>query len=547
LQQEASHASSSTDLRASLAILLQHKWLIAGVSGVVLGSALFFSFRQTPVYTSETRVLVTPVAGAGQVAPLVNLDTERALVESVAVAELVVQALDLEQSAHAALDGLDVSVEPNTEILSIRYSDPDPLRAQRLSQGFAEGYLSFRRSQSLDQLRSEMGAVQERIQATEAEIADIRGEIDALDGSSDTDALFARRDSLVARLGVLQLELEDLASQIEVQSGGGEIVTPADLPGSPSSPDHVRNLALGIVIGLALGLGLALLRERLDDRLRGREDLEEQVGAPVLATVPRVEGWKKKNIELTSASNPKGVVAEAYRTLRTNLQFISRNGRVHVLSVTSPAVGEGKTTTAANIGVTMAQAGKRVIVVSCDLRKPRLHRFFGLRNSIGVTSILSGQLSLVEATQRPGIDNLRVLTSGPVPPNPAELLGSEEMDALLEELRASADFVVIDTPPVLAVADALVVAPRTDGVLIVADVQATARGAVAHVREQLEQVGSNIVGAVFNNFDPSAARYRPYRYRYSYTYRYEEGTEKQPRRPSSHRRSSSSAVADMWR
>lgn len=549
MQQESTQSTSTVDLRAFAAILLHHKWLIAAVTGLVLGSILLVSLQETPTYTSVTEVLVRPIASSGQLGPQVNLDTERALVESIAVADLVVEAMDLGESAEATLEGLAVSVEPNTEILSIAYSDPDPLRAQRLSQAFAEGYLSFRRSRSLDQLQSEIVAVDDRIVATEAEIADVRAEIGALSQSSERDALFATRDSLIARLGVLQLQLEELRSAAAIQTAGGEIVTPANLPSSPSSPNPVRNGAVGLLIGLALGVGLAFLRERLDDRLRGREDLEEHVGAPVLATVPRVGSWKRrKDVELASRSAPEGPVAEAYRTLRTNLQFIARDDRLQVLVVTSPALGEGKTTTSANIALTIAQAGKRVIAVSCDLRKPRLHRFFGLRNSIGVTSILSGQLSLTEASQRPGNPNLRLVSSGPAHPKPAELLTSDAMETMLEELRASADFVVIDTPPILAVADALVLAQRADGVLVVADASSTTRGALSLIRDQLEQVGATIVGTVLNNFDPAAARYRLYRYRYYYEYRNDEETEKQGKqRGRNNGQEHSSAAADMWR
>jgi polysaccharide biosynthesis transport protein len=534
-----------TDLRTYLAILRHRKWTIVLLTGLVVASALLFSFRQTPVYTSETRVLVRPVGSTSVVIPpQVNLDTERALVDSVAVASRVREDLELSGSPEMLLDPLDVSVETNTEILSIRYTDLDPLTAQRLAQGFAEAYLGFRREQTQQELQAQATGIRTQISEIEDRIADLNGQIAETRDPQEQQALSVQHDTLVARLAVLEQEL--LRAGTPIPGGGGEIVTPADLPDSPSSPDHVRNAVLALVVGLALGIGMAFLRERLDDRLRGRRDFEEHAGAPILAAVPKVSGWKDaRDAHLVSLSEPKGSAAEAYRTLRTNIQFIARAGSFKVLTVTSATVGEGKTTTTANIAVAMAQAGSKVIAVSGDLRKPRLHRFFDVRNDVGITSVLSGKATLREVIQRSSLQWLRVIASGPVPPNPAELLGTEEMERLIEQLRAYADFVVFDTPPLLAVSDALALGPKTDGVLIVADARSTTRGAVGHVREQMEQVGGKIVGGLLNNFDPSAARYDPYYYRYYYTYRYldEEAAE---RAPGNGARRSSEAI-DMWK
>jgi capsular exopolysaccharide synthesis family protein len=193
------------------------------------------------------------------------------------------------------------------------------------------------------------------------------------------------------------------------------------------------------------------------------------------------------------------------------------------IMVVSPGAGEGKTTTAANLALVLADAGKRVVLVSADLRKPRIHQFFDLANDIGLSTVLAGEAEPWEAILDPGVENLRVLLSGPVPGRPAEMLQSEQMGEVMTGLREVADFVIVDTAPVLLVTDALALAPLVDGVLFVADAENTSRSAVAHSREQLEQVGATLIGSVFNNFDPSKARgyryqgyYAPYRYRYGY-------------------------------
>jgi capsular exopolysaccharide synthesis family protein len=190
-----------------------------------------------------------------------------------------------------------------------------------------------------------------------------------------------------------------------------------------------------------------------------------------------------------------------------------------VIMVTSPHAGEGKTVTTANLGVALAQAGKRVILISADLRKPRLHHFFGLDNHTGLTNVLSGGVSPWQAVKNTRVENLQVMPSGPVPENPAEMLGSDAMGRLLSVPTDMADYVLVDAAPVLAVADAATLAPLTDAVLFVADAQRTHRGSVEQARRQLEQVNAHIIGAVLNNFDPSKAGAYSY---YRYSYRYED-------------------------
>ena len=537
----------ASDLRDYLAVFRHRKWSIALITCLTVASALAFSFRQTPIYRSVARVLVRPISASLQTVTRVNLETERALVSSYSVAAVVRKDLSTSESPERLLGSLDVSVETSTEILIIGYSDPDPAKAQKLAAGFANAYLEFRRSSAQRQLQTEIGAVQQQIEATRQNLAALEQQIQQTTDPTELTRLTTERDSLIGRQVGLQQQQDDLRIAATTVTTSGNIVQPAGLPTSPDSPNHVRNGALALVVGLALGVGLAFLRERLDDGIRRRSDLEESLGAPVLAVVPKVPGWKKKDrTELASMTAPKGPSAEAYRTLRTNLQFIARSGDFKVLSVTSSTVGEGKTTTAANLAVALAQTGKRVIAVSCDLRKPRLHRFFGLPNEVGVTSILTGDATLHSAVQRCGIPSLRVLGSGPIPPNPADLLGSEEMEELLDALRQAADFVILDTAPVLAVSDALILAPASDGVLVVADASDSKRGAVAHLREQMDQVESKIIGSVLNNFDPAHAKYYPSYYHYSYSHRYAPEREKAAESPNGElaRRE---APEGMWR
>jgi protein-tyrosine kinase len=228
---------------------------------------------------------------------------------------------------------------------------------------------------------------------------------------------------------------------------------------------------------------------------------------------------------LITVKHPKSPISEAYRVLRTNLQFSSLDQPLRTLVVTSPNPVEGKSTTVANLGVVMAQAGKSVIVVDADLRRPVLHRIFQLNNDRGLTDVLLSAEPLLDGhLQATGVENLRLLNTGPLPPNPSELLGSQRMARLIEQLKAEADVVLFDSPPSLAVTDASVLATQTDGVLIVADAGRTRRNLARESVERFQQVGAKTLGVVLNRL--KAGRGGSY---YYYNYYYGDGKKRRRR------------------
>lgn len=520
------------DLRAYLSVLRRRKWSILLVTAVAVASALAVSFRQTPIYTSTAKIQVKPPT-ANQylqnvpVTSIVSMDTERQLAASTRVAELAAEAIGTDRPAEDLLESLEVSVPTNTQILEISFSDPDPAAAQAGAQAFAQAYLRFKVEQATEAFASVEEALTAKIKQLQQQLATQQQKLAAAEpGSPEHAAAQAEIDVLTTRIATYENRISDLGL---IDLDPGEVIQPADLPREPSSPNHLMNGGLAAALGLALGVGLAFLRERLDDRVPGRAGFEEAIGAPTLAVVPRIPSWRRRDrAELPALNAPDGAAAEAFRTIRTNLLFMARDGDIKTVAVASPAAGEGKTTVAANLAVSLAQADKRVIVVSCDLRKPRLHRFFNLANDIGVSSVLTGKATLNDAVLRPvGVPMLRVVASGPVPHNPSELLSSERMDALLTQLRRVADFVILDTPPTLVVSDALVLAPKVDAVIVVADAASTSRGALRQLRDHLEQVSGNVIGGVLNDFDPDRARtydatYGGYYYAGAYRYRAEE-------------------------
>ncbi|HET7929427.1 MAG TPA: polysaccharide biosynthesis tyrosine autokinase, partial [Actinomycetota bacterium] len=516
----AETSPSAVDIRAIFGVLWRRKWSILLITALTTGSALFFSYRRTPIYSSTAEVQVTPLT-ASQILTtnpywtLANMDNEIHVVQSAAVAGLANKTM----GAEAGSGTLSVQVPTNTQILQIGYSDADPQTARDGAQAYANAYLTYRTKVALNAYTQARQAIQTQIDQLRGDLQRAQAALEAAPAASSDATVAANEiDQISSQIAGLNTQVASLTAP---DITPGTLIQPAEVPAVPYSPNHRQDAALGFVAGLVLGVGFAFLRERMDDRIHRRPELEAAVGAPVLAVVPKVKGWRRRSqTPLVTTSASGSPAAEAYRSLRTNLQFISRDGSTRVISVTSPQAGEGKTTTVANLGATLARTGKRVIAVSADLRKPRLHRFFGLANGDGLSTILAGQAQLADVARRvEGLDSLRVVTSGPVPPNPAELLSSDEMEGLLQLLRSTADYVVVDTPPALFVSDAMIVAPRVDGVLIVVDADETTAGAASHAVDQLEQVGAKVIGSVLNGFDASRARYYG-RYAYHYHHRY---------------------------
>jgi receptor protein-tyrosine kinase len=261
-------------------------------------------------------------------------------------------------------------------------------------------------------------------------------------------------------------------------------------------------------VGLVLGIGLAFLRDILDDSIKSKDDLE--MAAPnvsVLGLIPTITPKLAPN-ELVAVTRPDSAAAEAYRSLRTSIQFMSLERPVRTLQITSPSASEGKTTTAANLAVTLASIGKRVVVVCCDLRRPRIHELFGVSNDVGFTSVLLGEVSLADALQPvKGVNGLLVLASGKPPPNPAELLAGARATELFKALADNADIVVVDSPPVLPVTDAAVIANRVDATILVASASSSVRKRFSHALQILGQVDSHVIGAVLNDAPRGAAGY----------------------------------------
>jgi succinoglycan biosynthesis transport protein ExoP len=307
----------------------------------------------------------------------------------------------------------------------------------------------------------------------------------------------------------------------------------AIVPGAPVRPKPIQNLLLGVLLGFATGIVLAFAIEALDNTLKTQADVEQLMGTSVLGLVPIIGTAPGAEASLASDNlrerdlgvflDPKSVAAECCRSIRTNILFMSPDRPLRTLVVTSPSPQEGKTTTAINLSVTMAEAGGRVLIVDTDMRRPRLHRSFGVPNQAGISTVIVGKSTLEEAVKRTDVPNLDVLTCGPVPPNPSELLHTDRFGAVLADCLRLYDRVILDSPPTSAVTDPAVLGNLADGVVLVVKAGETTRDAALHARRQLNTANARLVGVIVNAIDFSNPAYgydyyyRNY-YRYGYTY-----------------------------
>jgi polysaccharide biosynthesis transport protein len=333
--------------------------------------------------------------------------------------------------------------------------------------------------------------------------------------------------------GIISSRQKEIDITGPMKTNNVRVLERAIVPTSPVRPKPIQNLMVGLVLGLGTGIALAFLIEALDNTLKTQQDVEQFLGVPVLGLVPLIAGAPNsepvndsdhlRERDLGVFLDPKSVAAECCRSIRTNILFMSPDRPLRTIMVTSPSPQEGKTTTAINLGVTMAEAGGRVLIIDTDMRRPRLHRSFGVPNQTGISTVIVGKATLEDSIKRTDVPNLDVLTCGPVPPNPSELLHTERFKAVIDDCAKLYDRIILDSPPTSAVTDPAVLGNLSDGVVLVVKAGETTRDAAMHARRQLVTAKARLFGVVVNAIDFSNPAYgyeyyyRNY-YRYGYTY-----------------------------
>lgn len=510
------------ELRRYLAILWKWLWLLV-LGTVVAGSVAFvISRRQTPMYATAANVYVsqsTSILGSATANIVSSQELASAYTQLVGSANVIAR---VESELGISLAETDTSISASSsrgsQIITLTVRSPDPELAATVANKTAEVFAEEVRGQELgdalafeQELKDSLAQVQSGITEKQREVLRLSGRPADLSEDQRLQLLTAAQlelDSLRDYGRNVQLRLFDLRSQINRGLTNIRTLNPAGVPAEPYSPKVLRDTLLGALLGLILMAGVAVLREYLDDTLKSPEDVAAAVpevstlGAVGRFAMPSRKTRKRDTLaaQVPAARQPHSAVAEAYRMLRTNLEFAQSGGaRPKTMLVTSSSPREGKSTTAANLASVLAQTGKRVILVDADLRRPTLHEIFGMPNNSGLSTLfVMDSASVGGLLRQADVEGLRILTSGPLPPNPAELLASRRMGEVLDLLTQEADIVIVDSPPLLGVTDASIIAARLDGTVLVVDSSRTRAGALQHAVQLLQRGNATVWGVILN-------------------------------------------------
>jgi Mrp family chromosome partitioning ATPase len=506
--------SDSTTLRDYLNVVRRRKWIILQALVLVPAAAVFFSLQQERLYQASAEVLIgrqnLAASLTGTVDPTVYQQADRIIQTQASLARVPDVARRVLQEAGIAgsetpkgfLSRSSVSAKQNADLLEFKVTDPSPWRAAELATVYANQFKTYRReidTASLERARSE---VAKRIAQLER-------------GAKPNSALYA---SLVDKE-------QQLATMEALQTSNAFVVHSAE-DADLVQPRPLRNGILGLALALVLGLGLAFLREALDTRIRSVDELEQQLGVPLLARIPEPPRRLRKDNGLAMLSKPRGVHAETFRMLKMNLEFMKLGRDVRTIMVTSAVEQEGKSTTVANLAVALARAGGSVCLVDLDLRRPCLDRFFDLRDAPGLTQVVLEHVDLDQALTaivipEPGDKRpariwrsgdvefetngdggngagglLHVLTAGAIPPNAGDLVVTDMIGHVLGELRERFGTVLIDAPPALQVGDAIALSSRVDGVFVVTRMNVVRRPMLRELRRALDASPATKLGFV---------------------------------------------------
>lgn len=437
--------------------MLRSRWLTVCVTTVVAvlaaGAAALLT---TPLYQASTRLFVSTTSGAsaseiyqGNLFSQERVLSYSKLLTGVSLARRTIDRLHLDMDPNELVQKVTASSTPNTVLIEVSVLDASPSDARDIANALSDEFVTM---------------VAELETPTEG-------------GTPD------------ARVVVEQH---------------------ASLPTDPVIPKTSLYLIVGVAVGMLLGIGLAVLRDRLDNTVKTQQMLEEITESGLVGAIP-TDKLRRKDAAISFA-NDRSAIAEAFRELRTNLRFLAVDDPPRVFTITSSVPGEGKTTTAINIAMALAEADHEVVLVDGDMRRPKLDEYLNLVGSVGFSTVLTGRATLSDVLQKTGVPGLTVLTAGSIPPNPSELMGTKKAHKVLSDLRAGFDYVIVDSSPLLAVTDAAILAAASDGVLVVARFGETKRDQLAHGIGNLKNVGARILGSIFTMMPPRAKS------AYSYSY-----------------------------
>ena len=500
------------ELREYWGIARRWWWLLILSTLLAAGAAYLFSVNMTPTYEASTALIVG--GGLDMVDPTTGqLQSSEKLAQT--YAELIKMRPILEATMVSLglpdLPTVSVSIARNTQIMRITAADSNPERAAATANELARQLILQSPSDPERAEQEYRRFVDEQLRQLEREIAALGAVLAETKDSANAEEVVRLQDELNARRATHSSYLGYVTGS---SINSIQVKEPAVAPLLPTRPKVLQNTVLMAVVGFMLAAGAAFLIEYLDDSVKSQADVE-QIGLPTLGAITQISsiGGSPATVAL---SHPSSHSSEAYRILYTNLRYsVPSSTQKRIFLVTSAGPGEGKTTNACNLALTTANTGKRTILVDADLRHPAIHKVFGCSIKTGLSSFLIGEADLDEVLRPTEVSALKILPSGPITPNVAELFDSPRMDELLDQLSERADVIIIDSPPLLAVADASILASSATGTILVVEAGETQLGALAHAKDVIAKVDGRLLGVILNRMNAKRDDYYGYSYDYS--------------------------------
>lgn len=534
------------EIKRYAALTWRWAWLI--VIGVIVsgGAAFLVSQNTTPVYSASARFLIdqAPGGNANNEYAQILLETQLAqtyvqIMETNSILEETISRLQLPYDVNELARMVTVSAPQETQILVISVEDTDSQRAANIANMMGQVFVEQNQERQNQRYAAPISNLETLLQDFADEIANFEtqiGELGTGDLSVEDQVLLSRLETQRNEARIRYTDTFNRLNELQVAQIQGtnnvQPIEPAIATPFPIRPRTLNNTLLASIVGGMLALGIIFLIEYLDDTVKSPDQVQNDTGLSTLGAIAHIKA-ENPSERLIAHIRPRDPISEAYRVVRTNLSFSAIDKDLQDILITSSSPGEGKSTTVANLGTVMAQMGKQVIVVDADLRRPVQHKIFGLPNNQGLTTaLLDQQTPIVDHIQASKIPGLRIMVSGPIPPNPAELLNSQRMAQVMEALRQAADIVIFDTPPALTVADASIIAPQVDGCILVVETGKTRRDTFIQAAQRLQTSGANLFGALLNRLKPgrSGYYYDYYYYYYHYYGAYEQSGKKRNRR-----------------
>jgi capsular exopolysaccharide synthesis family protein len=454
----------------------------------VIALAAAYIVMQKPQYTAQAKVLVNPLlspVAAGSTSAKSNapdMNTEQATAASAPVANLARTTLKVSNNGDRLLHHLNVSAVSTGNVLQFQYTSTNPQQAAQYVNAFAQAYITYRNGSVLKLLTAGVAERKHTIALLQQQLQ-----------HSGT----AQRAALISQLRDDEVQLATFQSDQSLVDGG-QVIGIAVPPSAPSSPKIATTLIIAAVIGLVLGIILALLREGMDRRVKSPGELESALYAPVLGVIPKFKG-RSPDTSLVAISEPRSPASEAYRVAAIALENMLPRPGARVIMIVSPKPGGGASTTTANLGAILAQAGRQVILVSADLRNPTLHLILGLSNGRGVSTAVREGMSAERLLKATRVPNLFLLNAGPEPEDPAALLSSPATAQVFQDLQAlKPHFILVDAPAALSAPDAMILSRYVDGTVVTWNSEAFRVPELRAAQERLNRAGANILGAIYS-------------------------------------------------